>query len=105
MATDWSTVGSTAIAAAQGALGPAWKVASNGATAAINSLVQTAQYIEENKDNMTSDEYQLLVSQQKTALQNVLTGYQAIGIAAAINAVSAVVTAVVNAVPTLVGIL
>lgn len=105
MATDWSTVRSDAISAAQGVLGPAWAAASAGATAAITSLVQTSQYIDQNKTNMTPAEYQLLVSQQKVAVQNVLTGYEAIGIAAALNAIAAVVNVVVAAVPTLVGIL
>jgi len=54
---------------------------------------------------MTPDEYNLLASQQKTALQNVLTAYEAIGIAAAKNAVAAVVDVIVKAAPGLVGIL
>ena len=104
MATDWSKVLSDAIAAAQGVLSSAWTVASVGATSAIASLVQTAQYIDQNKDKMNSDEYQLLASQQKIALQNVLTGYECIGIAAAQNATANVVNAIVKDVPTLIGI-
>jgi hypothetical protein len=105
MATDWSTVRTDAISAARGVLGPAWAAAAAGATAAITSLVQTSQYIDENKTTMTPAEYQLLVSQQKLAVQNVLTAYEAIGIAAALNAIAAVVNTILAAVPTLVGIL
>jgi hypothetical protein len=105
MATDWSTIRSDAISAAEGVLGPAWTAASGGASAAISSLVQTAQYIDENKNNLTPDEYQLLVSQQKQATQNVLTGYAAISIAAAMNAINAVVQVILKAVPALVGVL
>ena len=105
MATDWSTVRSDAISAARGVLSGAWASASAGATGAIASLVQTAQYIDENKEKMTEDEYKLLASQQKTALQNVLTAYEAIGIAAAQNALAAVVNAILKDVPGLLGIL
>jgi hypothetical protein len=104
MVTDWPTVRVNAISAAQGVLGTAWKAAAAGATGAIGSLVQTAQYIDQNKDNMTADEYQLLISQQKQAMQNVLTGYEAISIAAATNAIGAVINVIVAAAPTLLGL-
>ena len=68
-------------------------------------MLRAAQYIDQNKASMTSDEYQLLVSQQKIALQNVLTGYEAIGTATAQNAIAAVVNVILKAVPGLVGIL
>ena len=105
MATDWSSVRADAISAAQGVLGTAWKAASAGATSAIGNLVQTAQYIDQNKGSMTSDEYQLLVSQQKQATQNVLTGYEAISIAAATNAINAVLSVIIAAAPALMGLL
>jgi hypothetical protein len=101
--TDWSSVRSDAIQAAQGVLGGAWNAASAGATAQITQLVQTAQYIEENSGSMTSDESQFLMTQQKTALQNVLTAYASIAIAAAINTVNAVVNKLLTDVPALVG--
>ena len=105
MATDWSTLRSDAISAAQSVLGPAWAAASSGATGAITSLVHTAQYIDQNKASMTPAEAQFLSNQQKQAMQNVLTGYEAIGIAAAQNAVAAVIQAVLTAIPALVGFL
>jgi hypothetical protein len=54
---------------------------------------------------MTPAEDQLLLAQQKLAAQNVLTGYEAIGIAAAQNAIAAVVNTIITAVPALVGML
>jgi hypothetical protein len=105
MATDWVTLRDTAVSTAKSKLGTAWNSASVGATSAIHSLVQTAQFVDEHKDTMTADEYRLLTSQQKQALQNVLTGYEAIGVAAAINTVNAVVAAILAAVPGLVGAL
>lgn len=102
---DWSKVLNDAVAAAKNVLGGSWTTASQGATAQIGALVSTAQYIDANKTSMTAAEYQLLVSQQKTALQNVLTAYEAIGIAAAQDAVSAVIQAVLADVPTLISIL
>lgn len=108
--TDWTTVENSAIAAAKGVLGGAWNAASSGATAQIKQLVQTAQYIESNTGNMntgnmTADEAKFLMSQQKTALQNVLTIYEAIGIAAAINTVNAVISVIINNVPGIAGFL
>jgi len=50
---------------------------------------------------MTPGEYQLL-AQQKTALENLLTAYEAVGIAAAQRAVSAVINAALKDVPALV---
>lgn len=105
MATNWTQVRNSAIAAAQEVLGTAWSAAENGATAQIRALVEIAKYIDANKDNMDPDEYKSLCDQQKTALQNVLTGYEAIGMAAAQNAVAAVVNAILKAVPGLVGLL
>jgi hypothetical protein len=96
---NWTTVRNNAITAAEGVLKGAWSAASAGATAQINMLVQTAQYI--SKTNMTTDEKEFLMNQQKTALQNVLTAYESIGIAAAINTVNAVMNVILQAAPTL----
>ena len=103
--TDWLSVRSDAIQAAQGVLGGACNAASAGATAQITQLTQTAQYIEENSGSMTSDESQFLMTQQKTALQNVLTAYASIAIAAAINTVNAVVNKILSDAPALVGLI
>jgi hypothetical protein len=102
---DGNKVLNDAIAAAKAVLGGSWSAASSGATAQIGALVTTAQYIDANKGSMTPTEYQFLVAQQKTALQNVLTAYASIGIAAAQNAVAAVIGAVLTDIPSLVGFL
>jgi hypothetical protein len=101
--TNWDKVTKDALAAAKSALGAAWGAASQGATGQIGALVHVGRYIEENKDRMTAEEYTLLSSQQKVALQNVLTAYEAIGIATAQNAVAAVINAILKDVPSLVG--
>jgi hypothetical protein len=96
---NWTTIRNNAIAAAEGVLKGAWDAASAGATAQISMLVQTAQYI--SRANMTADEKEFLMDQQKTALQKVLTTYESIGIAAAINTVNAVMNVILQAAPTL----
>jgi hypothetical protein len=101
--TNWTTVRNDAIAAAQGVLAGSWGAASTGATAQISILIQTGKYIEENIASMTVDEANLLVSQQKIVMQNILTAYESITIAAAINAVNAVIAVILTAAPGLAG--
>ena len=96
---NWTTVRNNAIAAAEGVLKGAWDAASAGATAQISMLVQTAQYI--SKSKMTAEEKTFLMNQQKAALQNVLTTYESIAIAAAINTVNAVMNVILQAAPAL----
>jgi hypothetical protein len=50
-------------------------------------LVDTAAYIEANEAKLSASDYQLLINNQKPAMQNVLLGYEAIGIAMAEQAV------------------
>jgi hypothetical protein len=103
MATDWDSVKTSLINAAKGVLGGTWSAASTGVTAQVASLVQIAQYVEQNKGNMTPEEVSHLGDQQKLALQVVLTTYEAIGLALAQNAVAAVFTTLLQAVPVLAG--
>ncbi|WP_247392472.1 hypothetical protein [Ralstonia pseudosolanacearum] len=103
MAIDWVTVRNKAISAAENSLGGAWAAASGAATAQISNLIQTAQYIAQHQHDLTEDEAQLLAYQQKHAMQNVLTAYVAIGIAAAQNAIAAVVNVILAAAPGLLG--
>ncbi|MEN2473128.1 hypothetical protein [Burkholderia sp. GS2Y] len=103
MSTNWVSVRSDAISAAMNALGTSWSAVAGGATNQISLLVQTAQYIEQNLGSLSSGEASLLADQQKTALQNVLTAYAAIGIAAAQNAVAAVVDVILKDIPGLIG--
>ncbi|MFZ6862852.1 hypothetical protein ACO0K7_09465 [Undibacterium sp. Ji67W] len=103
MATDWNAVRDAALGAGKAALGSAWATASAGATAQISALVGIAEYIQENQNSMSADEISHLVAQQKTALQNVLIGYEGIGYADANNAVAATVNSILLAVPELLG--
>jgi hypothetical protein len=103
MATDWDTVRNAATQAAEGLLTNVWGTVANGAIASITSLIESAKYIEDNLANMTPDEGKFLIAQQKTAMQNVLLAYQDIGWALAINVVNAVITAIINAAPKLIG--
>lgn len=103
--TNWATVQSSAIAAAQNVLEGSWGAVSPGATAQITMLVQTAQYIETNSGAMTPAETQFLMAQQKTALQNVLTAYISISIAIAMNVVSAIIKTIITAAPGLAGLI
>ena len=103
MATDWNAIRDAALGAGKEALGSAWATASAGATAQISALVGIAGYIQENQNSMSADEISHLVAQQKTALQNVLIGYEGIGYADANNAVAATVNSILLAVPGLLG--
>jgi hypothetical protein len=51
--------------------------------------VDTGAYIEANKSSLSTDDCNLLTSNQTLAMKNVLLGYEAIGIAAAEQAVAA----------------
>jgi hypothetical protein len=101
MATDWNAIQQDAIQEVESLLGNVWPTAAHGAIAATASLIAAGKYIEENLNNMTADEGKFLMAQQKVAMQNVLLGYQAIGIAIAINAVNSVITVIISAVPAL----
>ncbi|WP_321900103.1 hypothetical protein [Paraburkholderia heleia] len=102
MATNWVQVRNSAIGAAENSLGASWDAVSSGATAQIGALIQVAQYIQQNEATFTSDQYNSLLAQQKIAFQNTLTGYEAIGIAAAQNAASAVMSVILAALPGLI---
>ena len=105
MTTNWDKVSKDAIAAAKSSLGNAWAGAAQGAVAQVGALVHVANYIDDNKARMKKEEYEFLMGQQKTALQNVLTAYKAIDLAAAQNAVAAAVSAIIKGVPSLAGLI
>jgi hypothetical protein len=88
-ATDWTTVFQQATAAAAGSLGASWNSVSQTAEHSVQMLVDTAAYIEANQSSLSSDDCNLLTSNQTLAMKNVLLGYEAIGIAAAEQAVAA----------------
>lgn len=104
---DWDQIKTNAITAVQGILGGVWTAVSAGATTQIGLLVSAAKTAEDNAKlpagdpkKMTTEEAKMVLSHQKMAMQNVLKGYEAIGEAAAINAVAAVVKAITDAIPT-----
>jgi hypothetical protein len=105
MGATLDAIKSKAIEAAKNVIGSSWSVVKQGATAQIAALVGTALYINENKDSMTKDEYESLIDQQKTAFKNVLTAYEAIGLATAQNTVAAVMKVITDAIPSLLALL
>ncbi len=88
-ATDWSTVFQQATAAAASSLGATWNTVSQTAGHSVQMLVDTGAYIELNKASLSTDDCNLLASNQALAMKNVLLGYEAIGIVAAEQAVDA----------------
>jgi hypothetical protein len=102
--TDWATIKADAIDAAEEELTGNWNTVATSATAQIGALVDIAQYVEEHKTEMPQAQYQFLIDQHKDTLQSVLTGYEAIGLAMAQNAVNAVMQVIIAALPGLVGL-
>ena len=88
-ATDWTTVFQQATAAAATSLAASWNSVSQTAEHSVQMLVDTAAYIELNKSSLSTDDCNLLTSNQTLAMKNVLLGYEAIGIVAAEQAVAA----------------
>jgi hypothetical protein len=86
---DWNQVAQNALSATKESLGQSWLTAQPAAQHSVQSLVATAQYIAENQNSLSEDERKLLITNQKLAMQNVLLGYEAIGIVAAEEAVDA----------------
>ena len=86
---DWTSVYRDAIEAATQSLGRSWNAVAPAAVHSIQTLVDTAAYIEAHEDELSDTDCQLLAKNQKLAMENVLIGYEAIGIAAAELAVAA----------------
>lgn len=97
--TDWVKVRDAAIAAAKNSLGSAWDVAAGTAMAQIYGLVAVAKYIEDNKSNLSEENYRHLMELQKTAVADAISGVQMIGITAAQNAAAAAMSVVAKALP------
>jgi hypothetical protein len=101
--TDWSTVLQQATTAAANSLGGTWDTVSQTAEHSVQMLVDTGAYIETNKASLSTDDCNLLVSNQALAMKNVLLGYEAIGIASAEQAVAAAWDVVSSALQTSIG--
>ncbi|MEJ0020915.1 MAG: hypothetical protein WDN25_31080 [Acetobacteraceae bacterium] len=104
MAVDWTQVLAQAVQAAQGVLAGKWPVVRQAATAQITALIANAKAIEDAKDTMTEDEYELVKRIQKRALTGVLAGFEAIGIVAAEQAAEAAWDVVAGALRTATGL-
>ena len=100
MAIDWSTVGGSVEQAVASVLGGDWRIVGPAAKAQLSALVQTAAAIEENKDNMSADEYESLRLTQQRALEGVLSAYAGISIVAAEQAAAAAWSVVAQALKT-----
>ncbi|MBF0480442.1 MAG: hypothetical protein HQK81_02455 [Desulfovibrionaceae bacterium] len=86
---NWITIYQQAIDAVKTSLGSTWSTVATSAQHSIQLLVQTAQYITDHSAELNEDEQKLLTDNQQLAMQSVLLGYKAIGIAAAEQAVDA----------------
>lgn len=97
--SDWTKVRDAAINAAKESLGHLWNVAAGTAVAQISGLVAVAKHIDDNKDTLSVENYQHLMSLQKTALVDALAGIKMIGITAAQNAAAAAMDVLIKALP------
>jgi len=86
---DWDTILQQAIAAAGQSLGKSLSTIAPAAEHSVSLLIQTAQTIAANNATLEAPEQNMLVNNQKLAMQNVLLGYEDIGILAAEQAVAA----------------
>jgi hypothetical protein len=86
---DWSQIAQNALLAAKQSLGQSWSTVQPATQHSVQLLVTTAEYIAANEDSLSEDERNLIITNQKLAMQNVLLGYEAIGIVAAEEAVDA----------------
>ncbi|MCM2551864.1 hypothetical protein [Burkholderia glumae] len=102
MITNWNTILDDATRAARASLAGAWDAVADSAPPHIAELTAAAQYIAEHEQELTGDEVQLLASQYRDALRNVLLAEPAIGAAAAHNAVAAVMRSLASVAPALV---
>jgi hypothetical protein len=86
---DWLTVGSSVEQVVASVVGADWGVVAPAAKAQLSALVQTAQAIDADKDNMSAAEYNGLRLSQQRALEGVLSAYAAISIVVAEQAAAA----------------
>jgi hypothetical protein len=88
-AVNWAQVLQESINAAKDVLAGKWPLVQQAASAQITALIENAKSIEDNKADMTQDEYELVKRIQTRALSGVLAGFEAIGIVAAEQAAAA----------------
>ncbi|QYE35412.1 hypothetical protein KZX46_05370 [Polymorphobacter sp. PAMC 29334] len=104
MAIDWGATlklaATSGIAAAEGVLHTELAIVAPAAKAAFGALAQTAIEIEIERATFSPSDIKLLEDNQKLAVQNVLLGYQDIGIVVAEAAVAAAWDAIMAVVTT-----
>jgi hypothetical protein len=100
MPIDWTNVGNSVEQAVAAVIGADWGVVAPAAKAQIAALVQTAQAIEADKDNMSAAEYNGLRLSQQRAVEGVLSAYAAISIVVAEQAAAAAWSIVAQALKT-----
>jgi hypothetical protein len=105
MPIDWNQVATDALNAAKKVVGTAWTNVATPAGAQITAMVSIGQEIEKsfNAGTITQDEYSMLKSMQKNALEGILAGYKAIGIVVAEQAAAAAWDVVATALGSLAG--
>jgi len=88
---NWGQVGNDVKTAVSGVLGSSWNIVSSAAGPQIQAMINIAQMIEQSysQGNLTKDEYDTLRSNQKNALEGVLSSYAAVGIVVAEQAADA----------------
>jgi hypothetical protein len=91
MAIDWTQVGKNVEAAVVQVLEGSWSTVSIAAGPQIQAMINIGQSIEQsqNQGRLTPLEYNTLRSAQTKALEGILSGYEAIGIVVAEQAVDA----------------
>lgn len=99
---DWTAVLQQATAAAESVFNQNWNAVATSAAHSISMLTQTAQYIAEHP-GIPAPQRQLLINNQKLAMQNSLLGYEDVGILLAEEAVAAAWSVVSKALQTAVG--
>ena len=100
MAIDWSNIGSAVEQAVAAVVGADWAIVRPAARAQLTALVEIAQAIEADRDNMSAAEYNGLRLSQQRALEGVLASYAAISIVVAEQAAAAAWSVVAQALRT-----
>lgn len=101
MATNWTSVFNDALNAAKTSLGANWPNPDAHVVFQIQQIVNLAQFLQNDQDQMEPDEYSDAVTAQKSLLTNIIKGYEGIAVAQATNAVDAVINAILTDVPAL----
>jgi hypothetical protein len=100
MAIDWSNVGSAVEQAVAAVIGADWRIVGPAAKAQLTALIETAQAIEADRDQMSPAEYDGLRLSQQRALEGVLAANAAISIVVAEQSAAAAWNVVAQALKT-----